>query len=121
MTNHTPDTEPAENAVPETPETVETDAENPKSPLESFIYHQRRALEETSKALDALIPPEVREHSSEAGRQFVKGFKVLVDAAIAEIEKASSKVQEVKTEGEAEAEVPRPSTTGKTKIKVQVE
>ena len=118
----------AENAVPETPATPEADAADPKSPLEAFIYHQRRALEETSKALDALIPPDVREHSSEAGRQFVKGFKVLVDAAISEIEKAANKVQEVKSEGETEAgaeapkpEAPRPSTIGKTKIKVVVE
>ena len=116
----------AENAVPETPATPEADAADPKSPLEAFIYHQRRALEETSKALDALIPPDVREHSSEAGRQFVKGFKVLVDAAISEIEKAANKVQEVKSEGEAETEAPkpeapRPSTIGKAKIKVVVE
>ena len=120
MTDETVNTSAAENAVPETPE---TDAADPKSPLEAFIYHQRRALEETSKALDALIPPDVREHSSEAGRQFVKSFKVLVDAAISEIEKAANKVQEVKTEGEEAPapEAPRPSTTGKTKIKVVVE
>ena len=57
---------------------------------------------------------EFRDHGSEASREFAKGLKVLVDAAINELEKVSKKVEE-------EAEERRASTTGKTKVKVQVE
>ncbi len=32
------------------------ESEEDKSPLETFIYHQRKALEEAGKALDALLP-----------------------------------------------------------------
>lgn len=91
--------------------------EQPQNPLESFIYHQRRALEEAGKALDALLPEGFKSHGSEAGREFVKSFKVLVDAAIDEIEKATSRVQPVESEDGED----RPSTTGKTKVKVQVD
>jgi hypothetical protein len=91
--------------------------EEPKTPFEAFIYHQRRALEETGKALEALLPEGFREHGGEAGREFVKGFKTLVDAAINEIEKATSQHAEA---GEDNGDEP-PSTTGKTKVKVQVD
>jgi hypothetical protein len=104
-------TEENVNPTPETPE-----EEAPKAPIEAFIYHQRRALEETGKALEALLPEGFREHGSEASKEFVKSFKILVDAAINEVEKATTRVQEVTDEGDD-----KPSTTGKTKVKVQVE
>lgn len=98
----------------------------PETPLEQFFYHQRRALEETGKALEALLPPGFREHSSEASREFAKGFRVLVDAAIDELKKISEKEAspdegETETPVESVKEEPRPSTTGKTKVKVKVE
>ncbi len=93
------------------------DEESPKTPLDSFIYHQRKALEETGKALEALLPEGFREHGSVAGREFIRSFQVLVDAAITEIEKATSRVEEVKGDDDDD----RPSTTGKTKVKVQVD
>lgn len=97
--------------------TPETEPENPKSPFESFVYHQRKALEETGKALEALLPEGFRNHGQEAGKEFIKGFKALVDAAIDEIEKATTK-----TEGEASSSDDEPpSTTGRTKVKVQVD
>jgi hypothetical protein len=85
-----------------------------KTPIEEFLTHQRRAVEEMGKALEALLPEGFREHGSEASKEFAKGFKVLVDAAINELEKVSKKVEE-------EAERKPGSTTGKTKVKVQVE
>ncbi len=95
----------------------ETEPEEPKSPFEAFVYHQRRALEETGKALEALLPEGFRNHGQEAGREFIKGFKSLVDAAIDEIEKATSKAEGETSEGGNEP----PATTGKTKVKVQVD
>lgn len=70
---------PEENQPPKQPET----------PLEQFLFHQRRALEETGKALESLLPPGFREHTQAAGNEFATGFRVLIDAAIDEIKKAS--------------------------------
>lgn len=59
------------------------------TPLEQFIYHQRRGLEEFGKAMESLLPPGFREHTQAAGNEFATGFRVLIDAAIDEIKKAS--------------------------------
>ncbi|HEX2908954.1 MAG TPA: hypothetical protein VHO69_18925 [Phototrophicaceae bacterium] len=93
-------------------------AEDEKNPLESFIYHQRRALEEAGKAIDSLLPDRFKEHGSAASKEFVRSFQVLVDAAITEIERATStKVEDPASSDDDD----RPSTTGKTKIRVEVE
>ncbi len=113
--NETPDE--MSNEIPEindAPEGV-NEEEPARTTLETFLYHQRRALEETGKALEALLPEGFRTHSAEATREFTKGFRVLVDAAM----------QEMKKEHEAadadEGSDEPPSTTGATKVKVQVD
>lgn len=103
--NHIPEVDPQADPVVE-----------PANPIDAFIWHQRRAAEEAMKAVDAMIPPGVREHGREAGRHFARGFKVLVDAAITELEKVSKEMEKNRAEGSD-----RPSTTGPTKVKVQVE
>ncbi|MBI1281099.1 MAG: hypothetical protein GC179_23435 [Anaerolineaceae bacterium] len=104
--NHNPESEPSE--------------EKPNNPVESFIYHQRRALEHTSKALEALLPEGFREHGASASKEFIKSFQVLVDAAIGEIEKATTRVQDVTEDDKGDGN-DKPSTTGRTKVKVEVE
>lgn len=89
--------------------------EEPRTPFEEFLYHQRRALEETGRALEALLPEGFRTHSNKASQEFTKGFRVLVDAAMDELKKASAK------KAEEEGDDSGPSTTGKTKVKVEVE
>lgn len=91
-----------------------TPEQDPRTPFEEFLYHQRRALEETGKALEALLPEGFRTHSSEATKEFTKGFRVLVDAAMDEIKKASQKTETTDSDDDV-------STTGKAKVKVQVE
>ena len=57
------------------------------------------------------------EHTKEAQKEFIAGFKVLADTFIDEMEKVAKKVEpEEKSDGDD-----KPSTTGKTKVKVQVE
>jgi hypothetical protein len=104
--------------------------------MERFFYHQRRALEETAKALEALLPPGFKEHATEASREFAKGFRVLVDATIDELKKVSEKDEddekpkndetaepkaEIVIETEEVDGLPKPKTTGKTKVKVKVD
>jgi hypothetical protein len=97
------------------------------TPMERFFYHQRRALEETGRALEALLPPDFKHHSNEASREFAKGFRVLIDATIDEMKKVSERedTQEEKKKPDADADTgdddDPPSTTGSNKVKVKVD
>jgi hypothetical protein len=90
-------------------------AEEPRSPFEAFVYHQRRALEETGKALEALLPEGFRTHGGNASKEFADSFRVLVDAAVNELKKAKSG-----EESDDEDDGREPST-GKSKVKIPVE
>ena len=87
-----------------------------QTPLEEFVDYQRRALEETGKAIEALLPPEFVKHAKEAQKESLAGFKVLADTFIAEMEKVAKKTEEV-----VNSDDDQPSTTGNTKVKVQVD
>lgn len=105
-------------------QTTETPAEgSAQKPFDEFIRHQKKAFDEAGKALDALVPPGFKEHGAEARREFVKGMKILVDAAIAEMEKASREFEKNfnRERPAPQDDAERPSTTGATKVKVQVE
>lgn len=97
--------------------TPEMNEEESRTAFEEFLYHQRRALEETGKALEALLPEGFRTHGSNASKEFTKGFRVLVDAAMDELKQASNKAKEAAEADDDDS----PSTTGKTKVKVQVD
>lgn len=88
----------------------------PPTPIDQFVEHQRRALEETGKAIESLLPPDFVSHAKEAQKEFIAGFRVLADTFIDEMEKVAKKVETQKTDDED-----KPSTTGKAKVKVQVE
>lgn len=104
-----------ENINPEQP----MSEEDRRTAFETFLTHQKRALEETGKALEALLPEGFRVHGSNASKEFTKGFKVLVTAAMQELRKARKHADdETSTETGDDQPV---STTGKTKIKVKVE
>jgi hypothetical protein len=116
---------PPQAELPESAGTPET-----KSPFDAFVEHQKRAVEETGKALESLLPPGFREHGEQARKEFIKGIKVLVDAAVVELEKASKEVDKaIKQSRQGKPSAPetdsaggeRPSSTGKTKVKVQVD
>lgn len=97
-----------------------------QKPLDAFINHQKKALEEGSKAIESLLPEGFREHGKEAGKEFARGFKVLVDAAVGELEKASRELdkqfrQRSQNKPSPSQDDDKPSTTGATKVKVQVE
>jgi hypothetical protein len=106
-------------------QTTETPVDDSaEKPFEAFVRHQRKAFDEANKALDALVPPGFKEHGKEAGREFVKGLKVLADAALAEMEKASRDFEKNfnrERPADEEGGADRPSSTGATKVKVQVE
>ena len=88
------------------------------NPLEAFVEHQKKAFEEGTKAIEALLPEGFRDHGKKAGEEFVAGFKVLVDAAIAEMEKLAKSTEKPEASDDDDD---RPSSTGRTKVKVQVD
>ena len=85
------------------PSPEEPVGEEGQTPLEQFIFHQRRGLEEFGKAMESLLPPQFKEHTQAAGNEFATGFRVLIDAAIDEIKKASE-MEDHDERGEAEHE-----------------
>ena len=94
------------------------ESEDAQNPLEQFIFHQRRGLEEFGKAMESLLPPGFREHTQAAGSEFATGFRVLIDAAIDEIRKASEMEDaEQETESPVDDE-DRASGGGKIKVEL---
>ena len=94
------------------PKTAETNAE--ESPLQKFITHQRKAAEEAGKAFKALLPPEFRTHGHAAKEEFLASFKVLVDGVSEAVDREMKRAQASKSDDSG------PSTTGKSKVKVEV-
>lgn len=96
----------------------EPENETPKkaNPVDEFVEHQKRALDETGKAIESLLPPDFVAHAKEAQKEFLAGFKVLADTFIDEMEKVAKKVEPAE-----KSDDDKPATTGKTKVKVQVE
>lgn len=105
----------ARQAADEAKAQAEETTEAAKGPFEKFIEHEREALREAGKAIEALLPEKFWTHSRKALEEFTSGVQVLADAIITELEKVSKQIDK-----EAEGDQ-RPSTTGPTKVKVEVE
>jgi hypothetical protein len=102
--------------IPEMPASErETTAE--ATPLHEFISHQRKAAEEALKALESLVPPDFRTHGRAARKEFVAGMKVLFEGAISAVDREMNKMH---TSDNRTSDSDGPSTTGKTKVKVEV-
>lgn len=82
--------------------------ETNKSRFEAFAQHQRNAADEASKAIDALFPPEFKEHGKKAVSESVEGFRVLMNGLLDEIN------SELKKDDNGDDAAP------KTKVKVNV-
>jgi len=81
-----------------------------ESVVDAFLRYQRAALQEGREAIDALIPEGFKAHSREARRAFLMSLKVVAESLAEKFEQAAESV-----EGE-----PPASTTGKTKVRVEV-
>lgn len=100
----------------ETPKAEEPkqEADEKSSPFRAFVKHQNKACEESAKALGALIPPDFRTHGRAAKEEFMLSFKVLIDGVSEMVDREVSKMRQAQQGGSG------PSTTGKTKVKVEV-
>ncbi|NDJ61710.1 MAG: hypothetical protein GYB67_11330 [Chloroflexi bacterium] len=114
--------------LPVNPQPEEQPGEEQQTPnaFNQFVDHQRRAFEEAGRAVDALLPEGFKEHSQKARSEFLNGFRVLVDAAVENLEKSSQELDRAfrRNAPDAAASAPeddRPPSTGRTKVKVQVD
>lgn len=82
-----------------------------QSPLEAFIQHQGRALEETGKAFASLLPKDFRTHVGNALEESKAGLEIVADAMIDGVQCTLDKLHTTKS-----AEEP-----GKDKVKVDVD
>lgn len=105
----------AREAVDEVKAQVEEAAEAAKGPFDKFVEHEREALREASKAIEALLPEKFWTHGRKALEEFSSGVQVLADAVITELEKVSKQIEKEVEDAE------RPSTTGPAKVKVEVD
>lgn len=103
-----------------TTEKVNTDERTATQAWDEALEHGRRGFEESGKAIDALLPEGFKEHSAVARDEFRKGLKTLVDYTIDELEKLTKVDATPRSKPSDDDDTP-PSTTGKTKVKVQVE
>lgn len=111
-----------ENEIPQAEPIIEPEIDpsanaSVKTPLQKFIEHQGNAAQESVKALQALIPPDFKHHSKIAREEFLKSFKVLIDGAQEAVNHEMEKAKAAREKSETDAAA---STTGKTKVKVEV-
>lgn len=93
--------------------TTEPEAEK-KTPINEFVSHQRKAADEMRQAVEALIPPDFRSHSRVAREEFLLSFKVLVEGLSSAVDQELNRVRNASPASGG------PSTTGKTKVRVEV-
>lgn len=95
-------------------EVIIEEDETPKNAWQEFVDSQQRAFEHMRKALEALLPDSTREHLTNAADEFKNSFASLKDAVNIDLKRG-------KGEEAGDSEEDKPSTTGKTKVKVEVE
>lgn len=94
-----------------------------RTPLEDFIFHQRRAAEEAIRAVDSLIPDSFKNHARESAKEWLTSFKVLVEGAASNVEQQLNRMRSA-GQKPPDKDQPKPgsgpTTTGKSKVKVEV-
>ncbi len=83
---------------------VETPAVVPvvdEKPFDSFIEHQKKAIEEAGKALVSLLPEDFKEHGQSAFKEVIEGYRKLFNAAIDELIDTMEKAKLQKPEAES--------------------
>lgn len=98
---------PVKKKVEEIAEVVveEVVEEKPDTSFDVFLKHQRKAIMEAAKALEEMIPEGVREHSRNAFKEVVEGYRKLFNSAMDEIIDTFEKVKFEHEAPEAAAEV----------------
>ena len=91
------------------PKTKTPDAEavpeKKRSPLEAFVYHQGKALEETGKAFVSLLPKDFRTHTANAIDESKASFEILANGVLDTVECGLEKLRGKPGEDEGKVKV----------------
>ena len=79
-----------------------------RKPLDAFMYHQRRAVSETGRALLSLLPKEFRTHAESAVDETRASWEALFDGVIDTVQGGLDKLRSAP-----------PEDTGKVKVEVE--
>jgi hypothetical protein len=74
-------------------EKVEETVEGVPAVFDEFLRHQRRALDETGEAFQALLPQEVKEHTRVAYKEAVEGYRGLFNSVLDEVIERIEKIK----------------------------
>ncbi|HVO43073.1 MAG TPA: hypothetical protein VMT34_10635 [Aggregatilineales bacterium] len=86
--------------------------------ISDFVNHHVKATQEVGRALEALIPPDFRAHSAEAVHEIMLAYKAVGDGISYVLDTELDKVRQSGTSSGDSGS--GPSTTGKSKVKVEV-
>ncbi len=115
---------PPESSIP--PQDPPKSAPETKMPFVEFVEHQANAAHETLEALRGLLPPEFRTHARAARHEFLLSFKVLLEGVTERVEQEMARARQAAAEAGKKSDKSddddddKPSTTGKSKVKVEV-
>ncbi|MHB8627432.1 MAG: hypothetical protein ACYDBJ_09075 [Aggregatilineales bacterium] len=123
-----PETIPEQGTPPESnspPQDAPHSAPEAKPPFTAFVEHQVNAAHETLEALRGLLPPDFRTHARAARHEFLLSFKVLLEGVTEKVEHEMARVRQAaadtgKKSDKSDDDDDKPSTTGKSKVKVEV-
>lgn len=96
------------------------EAEEPRTAWQEFVKRQEAALDHAGKAIRGLFPDATVEHFNKALDEFGQGWRTLLND-INEKGLFTIKITKGKKDGEAGNDDDKPSTTGKKKVKIDVE
>ena len=115
------DTQPVTNPPP--PEAPQSEPDT-KPPFIAFVDHQLNAAQEALDALRGLLPLEFRTHARAARREFLMSFQVLLEGVSERIDEEMARARQAKTDAakksDGDDDDDKPSTTGKSKVKIDV-
>jgi hypothetical protein len=97
---------------------------NAEEVLKGFVDHQVNALREAVKAVDALLPDGFKQHGKASVHESIKSYRLLLDAGLEALNRAGKNMDEALKKAKASIEEEgdeRPSTTGASKVRVEVE
>jgi hypothetical protein len=82
-----------------------------RSPLEGFIHHQGKAIEESGKALAGLLPKDFRDHAANAIDEAKTSWQILFDGVIDTVESGLDKLRSTS----------KSDDPGKEKVQIEIE
>jgi hypothetical protein len=76
--------------------------------FETFMDHQRKAVGETGRAIESLLPEAFKEHSKAAVKETVEGYRQLVNSVLDQVIDQIEKIRLPEDKNVPQEKVPEP-------------